>query len=167
MRKHYPARTLSVLFVALLFAVTAIPPTSSAQGLKVPRFASLRAGEVNMRSGPGSRYPIEWVYVRRYLPMEIIDEFEAWRKVRDWKGVIGWVHKSMLTGRRSIVVTGTEQKLYRSGSEQSKVIARVERRVVGRLIKCPDAWCEVEIAGMRGWMKPSQFWGTHPGEILE
>ena len=120
-----------------------------------------------MRSGPGGRYPIEWIYTRRYLPVLIVSDFDSWRKVRDWKGVEGWVHKSMLTGRRSIIVIGAEQKLYRENSDDSKIIARVEPRVVGRLIKCPNGWCQVEIAGIRGWMQRTWFWGIGTQETLK
>ena len=73
-------------------------------GLTLPRFVSLRASEVNMRTGPGTRYPIAWVYKQRNLPVEIVDEFDTWRRIRDWEGSEGWVHQSMLHGRRSIMV---------------------------------------------------------------
>lgn len=160
-------RSLCFALAALLTISLAANSAAQAAEPKLPRFTSLRAGEVNMRSGPGVRYPIEWIYTRRFLPMLIVSQFDSWRKVRDWKGVEGWVHKSMLSGRRSIIVTGIEHMLYREDSADSKIIARVEPRVVGRLIKCPDKWCQIEIAGMRGWMRRSWFWGIGVEEILK
>ncbi|HKH69397.1 MAG TPA: SH3 domain-containing protein, partial [Reyranella sp.] len=65
-------------------------------GLPIPRFASLRSDEVNVRTGPGPRYPIDWVFKRKAMPVEIVAEFENWRKIRDWQGASGWVHQSLL-----------------------------------------------------------------------
>src|SRR5262245_5050819 len=69
-------------------------------GLPIPRFASLRSDEVNVRSGPGTRYPVEWVFKRKSMPVEIVAEYDIWRKIRDWQGASGWVHQSLLTGKR-------------------------------------------------------------------
>jgi SH3-like domain-containing protein len=80
----------------------------------LPRFVSLRASEVNLRTGPGIRYPIEWVFKRRDLPVEVVDEFESWRRIRDWEGTLGWVHQSMLRGRRTALVTGEPRVLRRA-----------------------------------------------------
>ena len=83
-------------------------PHGSAQrkgsGLPIPRFASLRSDEVNVRTGPGSRYPIDWVFKRKAMPVEIVAEYENWRKIRDWQGASGWVHQSLLTGKRSFII---------------------------------------------------------------
>ncbi|HEC14175.1 MAG TPA: hypothetical protein ENI72_00310, partial [Rhodospirillales bacterium] len=96
-----------VAFVVLLLSLQAATAVEKGSGLPLPRFVSLRVNEVNMRTGPGVQYPIEWVYSRQYLPMEVIAEYSTWRKVRDWQGGQGWVHQSMLGGRRSFIVTGT------------------------------------------------------------
>lgn len=134
---------------------------------EVPRFASLRAAEVNLRTGPGVRYPVEWVYVRRDLPVEITAEFATWRKVRDRAGTVGWVHQSMLSGRRTMIVTGGRQPLYRDADAESAVLAMVEPKVIGRLMRCAETWCRVEIAGLRGWLRRDRLWGVHRGEKFE
>ncbi len=85
----------------------------------LPRFASLRAGEVNVRTGPGVRYPVEWVFVYRHMPIEIVAEFDTWRKVRDWQGTEGWVHLSMLSGRRTAIVT-TGRRWRRISTDRSR-----------------------------------------------
>ena len=69
----------------------------SETGLPVPRFVTLRADEVNLRTGPGEQYPIEWIYVRAGLPVEIIAEFGNWRRIRDFEGIEGWVFHSLLS----------------------------------------------------------------------
>jgi SH3-like domain-containing protein len=96
--------------VAFLFLLGLLAGTACAEaGLALPRFVSLRSDEVNLRTGPGTNYPVEWVYVRRGLPVEIIAEFDNWRKVRDIEGTVGWIHKSLLSGKRMAVILGEEE----------------------------------------------------------
>ncbi len=80
-----------LLFVVILLAGMGDLCVLAAEtsGLPLPRFDSLRSGEVNLRTGPGVRYPVDWIYTRREMPVEVIAEFEAWRKNRDWQGTEG------------------------------------------------------------------------------
>ena len=143
-------------------------PVKGGSGLPLPRFAALRSDEVNMRSGPGTRYPIEWVYKRRDLPMEIEREFEVWRLVQDPDGVKGWVHQATLTGRRSFIVTGGEHTLRRAADETSGAVAVLKPGVIGRIRACQAgaAWCEVQVGDYRGWLKRDAFWGAYPTEAV-
>ena len=84
---------------------TATSPQRRGSGLPFPRFASLRSDEVNVRTGPGTRYPVDWVFKRKSMPVEIVAEYENWRKIRDWQGASGWVHQSLLTGKRSFLIS--------------------------------------------------------------
>ncbi len=113
------------------------------------------------------RYPVEWVFVYRNMPVEIVAEFDTWRKVRDWDGTEGWIHRSMLSGRRSVIVTGGQHALRRFAEAKSGMVARVDERVVGKLIMCRETWCRLEIAGRRGWMRRSHLWGIYKGEKLK
>jgi len=152
----------------------ASPPEAAASnkgsvtGLPLPRFASLRSDEVNLRSGPGTRYPIDWVYQRRDLPVEIEREFEVWRLIEDPQGTKGWVHQATLTGRRGMVVTAAERTLRASANPQSAAIAKLMPGVVGRILKCDaSAWCEVQVGDYRGWLQRNEFWGSFPGETVQ
>ena len=136
------------------------------QDLQVPRFVSLRADEVNVRAGPGTTYPIRWVFVREGLPVEITAEFENWRRIRDSDGAEGWIHQSLLSGTRTAIVTGGIRTLWRTPEPGAVRVLRAEAGVVGRLIECEDAWCRLEIEGRRGWLPRDEIWGTHPGERM-
>ena len=134
-----------------------------AEAGEVPRFASLGAGKVNLRAGPGVQYPIAWVFLRRGLPVEVVAEFEHWRKVRDRDGAEGWVHRSLLSGKRTVMVGGrTIGVLYRDADAASFPVARVEPGVVADLLACHDDWCRVKAAGIRGWIARGQLWGVYP-----
>jgi SH3-like domain-containing protein len=128
-------------------------------GLPLPRFVSLRASEVNIRTGPGVRYPIDWVFNRANLPVEVIAEFDTWRKIRDADGTKGWVHQSMLSGRRYIITTDRIRSLRRKPAATASTVARLEAGVVGRLETCREKWCEIDIDGLRGWILRTEVWG--------
>jgi SH3-like domain-containing protein len=113
-KAHIPrTRLLQAVAVALLAALPLAPKAQTAAGDKLPRFASLRSDEVNLRVGPGENYPIEWVFKRKDMPVEIIEEFQNWRKIQDWQGTNGWVLDRMVTGKRAVIVAGATRLLYR------------------------------------------------------
>ena len=137
-------------------------------GLPLPRFAALRSDEVNLRAGPGTRYPIQWVYKRRELPVQIQREFEVWRLVQDPDGIKGWVHQATLTGRRSFIVTGGDATLRRDARDAASAVAVLKPGVIGHIRSCAAAsdWCQVQEGDYRGYLKRGQFWGTLPGETV-
>ena len=137
-------------------------------GLQLPRFAALRTDDVNLRAGPGTRYPIEWVYKRRDLPMEIEREFEVWRLVKDPDGIRGWIHQATLTGRRTFMVQGADATLRAEPKDDAAPVALLKVGVIGRIRSCEagSAWCRVVVGDYRGYLKRSQFWGALPDEVI-
>ena len=139
-------------------------------GLKLPRFVSLHSNLINARSGPGVRYPIEWVYMQKNAPVEIVAEFEDWRQIKDWQGSKTWVHRSMLSGRRSAkVITPGENNIYSKADYNSNVIAKVEDEVVGDVIKCPSSstFCQIKFDRITGWLPRQNLYGIYPEEVIE
>lgn len=141
------------------------PPGQS--GLKVPRFASLRSGEVNVRTGPGTRYPVEWMFQRRGLPVEITAEFGTWRRIRDGQGGEGWVHRSMLSGKRTAIISTAVETLRRRASNDAAAVAQAQQGVVASVRTCRDKWCEIEAQGFRGWVPQTSLWGVYPSETFK
>lgn len=142
-------------------------PPSPPAGANLPRFVSLRSDEVNLRTGPGVRYPVEWVLQRRYMPVEVLAEFENWRKIRDWQGTEGWVHQSMLSGRRYAIVTGDVRMIRRQPESNSPAVARLEPGVVAQLVECKEQWCRVDANGIKGWLTRADFWGVYGNEAVK
>ena len=151
----------------ILLLALAGGPTTAQAGAPLPRFAALKADEVNLRAGPGRGYPVEWVFLRRALPIEITAEYGQWRKIRDFDGSEGWVHKNLLTGRRSVLVTGAVRTLRHDPALDSEPLAQAEPGVIGRLLVCEDGWCKIETAGHQGWLPISNLWGAYDGEVVE
>lgn len=172
---------LFILLVALVLATApaaanteaptvtnAVPATS---GMPIPRFVTLRTNEINLRAGPSVRYPIEWVYSKEGLPVEVTAEFDTWRRIRDIEGTEGWVHQSMLSGKRSVLVSGSElQPVYAKANSAAEIIAKAQPQAMGELLTCENAWCEVKFTqasnSVRGYMPKGSFWGAYAGEVI-
>ena len=119
-----------------------------------------------MRTGPGTRYPIEWVYKRKGLPVEVIGKYEIWRRVRDADGSEGWVHKSELTSRRMAIVTGASRNLLSSTTNGSDAVAHLENGAIGQLLSCDKDWCPLKFDGIKGYLRKTEFWGAYPNEVF-
>lgn len=159
---HLPK--IIVLGLALL-AMLAAP--LQAQERALPYWASLRYDEVRMRVGPSDEYPIEWVYKRKGLPVKVVRVREGWRLVEDPEGAQGWIARSQLDPARGALVTGTGLAEVRAEPSASGAVRwRAEPGVVAALLRCREAWCEVDIAKRKGWVERARLWGTEnlPGD---
>ena len=143
----------------------------SKSGLPVPRFVSLKPDRVNVRGGPTRDHDVTWVYTRAGLPVEITAESENWRRIRDWEGSEGWVYHSMLSGKRTGVVTAKNKDdltpLHDDPSATSRVIARLQSGVLGTVKQCTGAWCRISGRGFDGWIAQERLWGVYPDEKVE
>lgn len=160
-------RTTAAIVAAVVLGLALSTPSAARTNLPLPRFVSLGAGEVNLRTGPGTRYPVKFVYVRRHLPVEIIAEYQQWRKIRDHEGDDGWVHQSLLSGRRTVILRDGEHRLFDRPDERSLVLLRAEPGVQGDLITCQGPWCRVEIADTKAWVRRAYLWGVYPDETFD
>jgi SH3-like domain-containing protein len=142
-------------------------------GLPLPRFVSLKSGRVNSRIGPGVNYPVDWLYLKPGLPVEITQEFENWRRVRDSDGSEGWINQSLLSGKRTGIAApwqrgkDTQIQLLDEPDRDARAIAVIEPGVVGKINQCDGDWCEMTFDGHTGWMSQSLLWGAYPGESVK
>ena len=168
-------RVCSVVFAACVPCLSAITtlalakdsaPTTS--GLPVPRYVSLKSDHVNVRAGPTKDNDVAWVYTRSGLPVEITAEFENWRRVRDSEGAEGWVYHSLLSGRRTAVITMKSKddlaSLYERADSTSAVTARLQPGVVAQVRQCASSWCHVAGNGFDGWIEQQRLWGVYADE---
>jgi len=162
--------------LALLCGLVLVPPAAGADQvgpvtkLPLPRFASLKTDRVNLREGPSKDHATKWVYERAGLPVEITAEFEIWRKVRDSEGVDGWVLHSLLSGRRTGLVTPGKKEenaqIYVRSSASSPLAATLQSGVIVNLRKCDGAWCLVDGDGFKGYIEQWRLWGVYPNEKI-
>lgn len=152
-----------VLMAGLAVASERGPVTN----LPMPRFVSLKASEANMRRGPSLTHKIDWVLKRRNMPLQVIGEFEHWRRVRDKDGATGWVHYSLISGVRTVIVETDLVGLRVRPEPDAIVRAYIEAGVVAYLEACTLDWCRIKADRYKGWVEKSTIWGVFPEELRD
>ncbi len=183
-RRALPARFIRLAALLTLVTVGFAAPLEAGEnanpsGYPLPRFASLRSEPVNVRKGPGVRYEVAWVYVRARLPVEIIQEFDIWRKIRDSDGQEGWIQQNLLSGNRTGYIApwspDIRVPLRASNSKTAPVRAWLTSRYLIKIKRCDGSFCEVSASGKSGsgrrdysgFVKQSQIWGVYPNETVK
>ena len=158
--------------LAILLSFGVLTPLCAQEQLAVPRFVSLKMGEVNLRTGPGNRYPIRYVYKKKNYPVEVIDEYELWRQIREVDGTIGWVHRRMITGTRYVLLK-QDADVFKKADISSKIKAYATKDVLAKVESCPfkNDFCELEFdtgeKKIKGWVKRVHLYGIYPNEVIK
>lgn len=143
------------------------PARGAVTQLPLPRYVTLKTGEGNARRGPGLAHRIDWVFKRAGMPLMVTAEHENWRRVEDAEGAGGWVHYTLLSGTRSILVTEDMAEVRSSPQAGAQVVMQAEAGVVARLLACRDGWCRVATPAGRGWLPERSIWGVAAQERLD
>ncbi len=135
-------------------------------GLPLPRFASLKSDNVFVRTGPSMDYPIKWIYKKDGLPVEIIQEFDSWRKIKDPNGDSGWAHKILLTGKKMAQIIGDDMAVAYNNTEMDKPVVKFEKGVIVHVEECQKLMCRVHFAPYEGWIEKKHLWGVYGSDIF-
>lgn len=141
--------------------------TGSVTNLPLPRYVSLKAAEGNVRRGPSLSHRIDWVYKQRHMPLRITAEHGHWRRVEDKEGLGGWVHYSLISGNRTVIIEDDLLPLHARPDITTQVVAALEAGVIADLGKCGPDWCRLRAGGYRGWARKTALWGVKPGELRD
>lgn len=142
------------------------PSVGPETNLPLPRYVSLKTDEGNARRGPALDQRIDWVFVREDMPLRITAEYGHWRRVEDRDGEGGWIHYSLLSGTRTVIVD-EDLPLRTSPEDGAQEIAMLEPNVVARLETCDPGWCRISAGGYGGWAPKSALWGVGADEVLD
>ena len=174
-------RLLIICLLAGLLPLNALArEVGKETGLPLPRFVVLKSNKSNLRNGAGIKNAIKWTYLKKGYPMEVVAEFENWRKLKDIDGTEGWINENLITGRRNVVIIGNkfelnvdkyklkqqEMVLLRYPDENSHPIVKAELGVIGNIKKCDREWCKIKIEEYTGWIKKINLWGVYQEEII-
>ncbi|MCP5369450.1 MAG: hypothetical protein H6909_02015 [Rickettsiaceae bacterium] len=158
---------LSKLLLAFIFIWGALETTIAIpKSLPVPRFVTIKFNEVNVRVGPDKNFPITWVFIKAKEPVEIIAEYEQWRKIVDIEGEGGWVHANVLSGKRSVIINSKHEVnlLLNNNATNNQIIAYLKPNLRCELSKCNKELCKVTCKGITGWVLRKYLWGIYPEE---
>lgn len=175
--RRSPGTPVGLALATLYLTVAAVPETAVAANRSFPKFFSLKSNPVNLRKGPGTKYPKAWVFRREGLPVEVLREHGRWRHVRDSEGATGWILRTLISSRRTALVTPWQLKeakaqspeltpLFSRAGRRGRTIAKLEAGTLVSLKSCDGRWCHVSIGRFRGYVEQARLWGIYPQEVL-
>lgn len=123
-----------------------------------PRAASLKRSEVYVRSGPGTRYPILWVFQRKGWPVSILNKYDNWFKIRDIEGEEGWVYVGMVSGQKTGIISAGAPALLSKKPAGVAPIYRLAPHVIVQVEDCAQEseLCRVSYNGKIGHIDPAR-----------
>jgi SH3-like domain-containing protein len=177
-----PAGLAALLGLSLPTPAAAAQELGTVSKLPIPRYVSLKTDRVNLREGPSKDHRTTWVFQRAGLPVEIVAEFETWRRIRDAEGTEGWVLHSLLSGRRTSLVMPWAKgdakgdappiPLLARADERADPVARLQPNVIVNVRACSGSWCRVTVVlpgarDIEGFVRQDRLWGVYPDERIE
>ena len=159
-----------LLLVILIISLnnTSEANIGSETGMEIPRYISLKSDDTNIRIGPSKNYPITLKYIQKYYPLKVLDEYDEWRKVEDFKKNIGWVHKSLISGKRTgLILSNDDRDINVFNSVNGKVIGQIGKGNIVFINKCKINWCLISLRNSKGWVNKINIWGTKQGEVYK
>lgn len=159
---------MKIKLIVLILCALCVCVCMAADNDFTQRFATLRNNQVNMRTGPGEKYPIKWVYKEKHFPVEIIDEYELWRQVKEIDGTTGWIHRTQLSSARYGLIL-EDTTITHKPNDTSKVVAITGKGTIGKILKCPKKsdFCQLDFDKVKGWTRKSNFYGVYANEIID
>ena len=156
-----------MLFFCLFHNTSYSNEIGQVTGYKIPRFVSLKSDEVNLRIGSSTNYPIILKYVTKNMPIEITDEYERWRKIRDKDGNEGWIRKDLLKGDRfAITIKDNKYKIYMYSKPNGVQIGEIGESNIAKIKVCLEKWCKIKFERHTGWINKNNLWGIYENETI-
>jgi len=161
---------IGLVLCTLLFTFSATADSAKrgpVTNLPIPRFVSLKASEGNVRRGPSLTHRVDWILKLRNMPLQVVAEHGHWRKVLDFEGAGGWIHYSLLSGARTILVQQDSVDILNHPVPNTLINAKLERNVLAWVTACELQWCEISADGYKGWAPKAALWGVSGDEVFE
>lgn len=151
---RFPRMPAFLAFLLAFLALLVATPLASAREM-----VSIAGGEVNMRSGPGTRYKPQWALARGY-PLAVTARKGNWLKVRDFENDQGWVLRSLTNRTPHRIVKAPVANLRSAPSTRARIVAKAVYGDVLRTLENRGNWVKVRLKpGITGWMAKRLAWG--------
>ena len=165
--KNFSMQILIALISIVIFCQVSNADIGKETGLEIPRYVSLKSDDANIRVGPSKNYPIEIKYIKKNYPLKVLEEYEEWRKVEDFKKNIGWIHKSLISGTRTGIVLSNDNKTIKLlNTLNGNIIGEIGSGNIVFLERCKIDWCLVSSPNYKGWIDKKNIWGVKEKEVM-
>ena len=166
--KNITMQIVIAFILIIIFSQASNADIGKETGLEIPRYVSLKSNDANIRVGPSKNYPIEIKYIKKNYPLKVLEEYEEWRKVEDFKKNIGWIHKSLISGTRTGIVLSNDDKTIKLlNTLDGDVVGEIGKGNIVYLEKCKTDWCLISSGNYKGWIDKKYIWGVKEKEIIK
>ena len=166
--KNINMHIIIAIISIIIFSKVCNADTGNETGLEIPRYVSLKSSDANIRVGPSMNYPIKIKYIIKNYPLKVLEEYDDWRKVEDFKKNIGWIHKSLISGTRTgIILSKNNKKIKLLNTLNGNVIGEIGKGNIVNLEKCKISWCLVSVENFKGWIDKKYIWGVKETETIK
>jgi SH3-like domain-containing protein len=153
--KLYLIRAACLVAAAIVFSVRGFAGSES----YAQQMVSVSGAEINMRSGPGTRFSALWILGRGY-PLRVVGREGDWLKTRDFEGDQGWVFRPLTGQTPHHIVKSKTVNLRARPSTRSRILGRLGDGEILRTLGKRAGWVRVQQeSGTRGWVARSLLWG--------
>ena len=166
--KKISMQIVIAFILIIIFSQVSNADIGKKTGLEIPRYISLKSNDANIRVGPSKNYPIEIKFIIKNYPLKVLEEYEEWRRVEDFKKNIGWIHKSLISGTRTgIVLSNDNKSIQLLNTVGGNIIGEIGKGNIVFLEKCKIDWCLVSSGNYKGWIDKKHIWGVKEKEIIK
>ena len=166
--KNITMQIVMAFILIIIFSQASNADIGKETGLEIPRYVSLKSNDANIRVGPSKNYPIEIKYIKKNYPLKVLEEYEEWRKVEDFKKNIGWIHKSLISGTRTGIVLSNDDKTIKLlNTLDGDIVGEIGKGNIVYLEKCKTDWCLISSGNYKGWIDKKYIWGVKEKEIIK
>ena len=139
-KRSIAVRAARCVLVSLLVAATSAPAAE---------FRTTAEAGTLIYDAPSVKAKPLFVFGRD-VPLEVIVPVEAWIKVRDAGGTIGWVERKTLGDKRMLVVRVPMAEVRANPDESAPLVFRAEQNV---LVELAETASSAATTSMPGWVK--------------
>ena len=150
-------KKIKILILISFFNILLINDTPSSEK---DYFLTLKYNRVKVRQGPSFKYPVKFIYKKKYLPIKIIDNKDNFRKITDLKNNNGWIHVSQLTKKKSAINIHNLSIIFKKPNIYSQPMAKLEKGKIVIVKKCKEDWCKIITNDYKGWIFKNYLWGN-------
>ncbi|KAF8818494.1 SH3 domain-containing protein [Rickettsia endosymbiont of Cardiosporidium cionae] len=124
----------------------------------IPKFASVKCNNANVRQGPNINSPVIWQFIKKNEPIRIIAMYNHWFQIQDYENATGWIHSNLVSNSRFVIVN-IESDMFSNKYEEASVIAKLVPKLRCSLLKSDKIMSYICCNSYKGWVFNKNLWG--------
>ena len=146
-------------FLATMVAIFILAVSAAGQAAE---YVSVKKDAVNIRTGPSTKDKVIWQVFEGY-PLQVKKRQGKWANTVDYEGDEGWIYETLITNKKTVIVSVETANMRSGPSTEDAVVATVKKGVVFVPLEMNGDWMKVRYKNeLTGWMYNSLVWPSKP-----